>query len=162
MKPVIVRPLTAEAFAPFGSVADISSLDQLASLTHAYEGTGDAKTPVLQLVQAKAMPGARFISQMEIHPFSSQTFLPLDQSSSLIVVCEAGEDGTPDETTFQAFLAGPSQIVTYRCGVMHHRLTPLAPSGIFAMTMWQTGRGGDTVLYPLQTPVSVDMSNISS
>lgn len=162
MKPVVARPLTAEAFAPFGSVADISSLDQLVSLTHAYEGTSDAKAPVLQLVQAKAMSGAPVISQMEIHPFSSQTFLPLDQSPSLVVVCEAGEDGMPDESTLQAFLAGPMQIVTYRHGVMHHRLTPLAPSGRFAMTMWQTGSGGDTVLYPLQTPVSVDMSNIAS
>lgn len=162
MKPVVATPLTAEAFAPFGSVADISALENLVSLTDAYEGTGDARTPVLQLVQAKAMSGSPVISQMEIHPFSSQTFLPLDQSPSLVVVCEAGENGMPDETTFQAFLAGPSQIVTYRCGVMHHRLTPLAPSGRFAMTMWQTGSGGDTVLYPLQTPVSVDMSNIAS
>ncbi|WP_174020185.1 ureidoglycolate lyase [Agrobacterium fabrum] len=161
MKTVAARPLTAEAFAPYGSVADISELENLVSLADAYEGTGDAKTPVLQLVQAKTMSGSPVISQMEIHPFSSQTFLPLDQSPSLVVVCEAGEDGMPDESTIKAFLASPSQIVTYRHGVMHHRLTPLAPSGRFAMTMWQTGRGGDTVLYPLHTPVSVDISDIT-
>ncbi len=161
MQPVIARPLTTEAFAPFGSVTDISSLDRLVSVTQAYEGTGEATVPVLQLVQAAALPGSPVISQMEIHPFSSQTFLPLDQSPSLVVVCLADRHGAPDESTFQAFVAGPDQIVTYRYGVLHHRLTPLAPSGRFAMTMWQTGRGGDTTLFPLRQPFSVDISGVS-
>lgn len=43
MKTVTARPLTAEAFAPYGSVADISELENLVSLADAYEGTGEAK-----------------------------------------------------------------------------------------------------------------------
>ncbi|MBR3379327.1 MAG: RNA methyltransferase, partial [Bacillus sp. (in: Bacteria)] len=65
------------------------------------------------------------IKQLEAHPFSAQTFLPLDMAPSLIVVCDWNGTEGPDVATLKAFIAQPNQIVTYHRGVLHHRITPL-------------------------------------
>lgn len=155
MSGIVAEPLSAEAFAAFGHVSETESLSGLLPLPYAYESTDDAEIPVLNIVKLDGITGRAEVSHLEIHPHSNQTFLPLDLSSSLIVVCDAAPGGGPDVSTLKAFVAKPNQIVTYRQGVLHHRLTPIGAQGTFAMTMNQTGRGDDTVIYELAQPVTV-------
>lgn len=155
MTSIVAEPLTAEAFARFGHVTETENLSGLLSLPQAYEGTDDARTPVLNLVRLDGVKGQVDVSHLETHPYSSQTFLPLDVSPSMIVVCDAAPGGGPDISTIKAFIARPNQIVTYGRGILHHRLTPIGAEGTFAMTMRQTGRGDDTVMHELAQPVTV-------
>jgi len=156
MTTLIAAPLTAEAFRPFGTVSDLSELSGLLPVPAAYAATGTATEPVLQLVRIEAVPQPLTIAGLEFHPHSAQTFLALDQAPSLIVVCDRGADGGPDPATLRAFVAQPTQIVTYRRGTLHHRLTPLRAPALFAMTMMHAA-AGDTVLVDLPEPVGVSI-----
>lgn len=149
------QPLTQETFAPYGLVSGLESAGSLV-IEGAFDATEDAQKPVLQIVKIESAQQTVVITQLEAHPFSAQTFLPLDMAPSLIVVCDWNGTEGPDVATLKAFIAQPDQIVTYHRGVLHHRITPLAPLATFAMAMRQTNRGDDTVLYALGEPVSID------
>lgn len=153
-------PLTAATFAPFGTVTELpDDAGHGFSLTieRAFQADDAAPCPVVNLVQIETVPAPLMISQLEIHPHSSQSFLALDGAPSLIVVCQPRADGQPDPATLQAFIASPQQVVTYDRGVLHHRLTPLRHPARFAMAMRQTGQGGDTILLNLPNPVTVEI-----
>ena len=150
---IVPQPLTQETFAPYGLVSGLTAAGSLL-VEGAFEATEDAQQPVLQIVKIASPQQTVVIKQLEAHPFSAQTFLPLDMAPSLIVVCDWNGTEGPDVATLRAFIAQPDQIVTYHRGVLHHKITPLAPVAIFAMAMRQTGCGGDTVLYELDKLVS--------
>ncbi|MDI6029267.1 ureidoglycolate lyase [Corticibacterium sp. UT-5YL-CI-8] len=154
MKSQLAAPLTEEAFLPFGTVSEMSDLSGLLSIQSAYEASGAATEPVLQLVKIESIPQPLTISRLEIHPHSAQTFLALGMAPSLVVVCKPDAEGEPDLATVRAFVARPTQVVTYNRGVLHHRLTPLKTPAVFAMTMMHSS-DGDTVVYDLHEPITV-------
>ncbi|KXG87227.1 ureidoglycolate lyase [Agrobacterium bohemicum] len=154
---IVPQPLTQETFAPYGLVSGLTEVGSLL-IEDAFGATEDAQKPVLQVVKIASPQQIVVIKQLEAHPFSAQTFLPLDMAPSLIVVCDWNGTEGPDVATLKAFVARPDQIITYHRGVLHHKITPLAALATFAMAMRQTGRGGDTVIYELGEPVGVDPS----
>ena len=153
---IVPQLLTQETFAPYGLVSGLTAAGSLL-VEGAFEATEDAQQPVLQIVKIASPQQTVVVKQLEAHPFSAQTFLPLDMAPSLIVVCDWNGTEGPDVATLRAFIAQPDQIVTYHRGVLHHKITPLEPVATFAMAMRQTGRGGDTVLYELGELVSIDL-----
>jgi ureidoglycolate lyase len=153
---IVPRPLTQDTFAAYGLVSGLTAAGSML-IDGAFEATEDAQQPVLQIVKIASPLQSVVIKQLEAHPFSAQTFLPLDMAPSLIVVCDWNGNKGPDVATLKAFIAQPDQIVTYHRGVLHHKVTPLAPLATFAMAMRQTGRGGDTVLYELSEPLSINL-----
>ncbi|KAA3509587.1 ureidoglycolate lyase [Agrobacterium rosae] len=153
---IVPQALTQKKFAPYGLVSGLTAAGSLL-IEGAFEATENAQRPMLQIVKITSVHEPVVIKQLEAHPFSAQTFLPLDMAPSLIVVCDLSEAEVPDVATLKAFIALPDQIVTYHRGVLHHKITPLAPSSTFAMTMRQTGSGDDTMLYALAEPVSVNL-----
>ncbi|MBD0413913.1 ureidoglycolate lyase [Oryzicola mucosus] len=154
MNHLLAAQLTEEAFRPFGTVSDVSDLTGLLTIHAAYEAGEPASEPVLQLVKIESIPQPLTIVRLEIHPHSAQTFLSLDMAPSLVVVCEPNAAGEPDLATARAFIARPTQVVTYNRGVLHHRLTPLKTPAVFAMTMMHSS-DGDTVVFDLQEPIAV-------
>lgn len=125
------RPLTREAFAPFGAVIDKSGaparpmnagkarrFHDLAQILVAGEG-GHV---VIGLVEAEPYPTPLELSLVERHPLGAQAFVPLDASPFLVVVCP-DEDGAPGRP--EAFVTAPWQGVSYRAGTWHGVLTPL-------------------------------------
>ncbi|GGB04504.1 putative ureidoglycolate lyase [Brucella endophytica] len=154
MRVITATPLSAEAFAPFGTVTQIPHATGLVSVDQAYDATSDAQIPVFQLMRTVTGPQPVAVRQLEQHPFSAQTFVTLSGASSVIIVCETGPSG-PEEATARAFVCAPTQAVTYAKAVWHHRLTPLGDNAVFSMTMMHTGTGGDTVLQDLVEPFEV-------
>jgi ureidoglycolate lyase len=123
-----IRPLTQEAFAPFGTVieADPASMRYINGGTteryHALaeaEAVGEDARVIINLFRGtpRAFPYA--VDMMERHPFGSQSFSPLDDRPWLVVVAEdaGGRPGKP-----QVFRAGGRQGVNYRRNVWHHPL----------------------------------------
>ncbi len=141
-----IRPgkLTAETFAPFGEVIQPPAGARRVSFDGALSSRRPTARPSLSIVtvEEKGMLPLE-VRRMERHAFSSQTFLPLGQTSFLIVVAPHSADGRPDTARARAILAEGGIGVTYVADVWHHPLTVLAPPARFAIWMWLDGGPGD-------------------
>ena len=131
MRELTPEPLTAEAFAPFGSVIHASDdavkldinqghavrYDRLAEIDVADEGGAG----VISLFRAR--PLAELVLKMfERHPLGSQSFVPLNGGPYLVAVAPAGDF---DAAGVRLFRAEGHQGVHYRKGIWHHFLLAL-------------------------------------
>jgi len=134
---VKIRPLTAEAFAPFGDVLDTSGApDRLinAGLCGRYHDRAtldftDGRAGIsLFLAEPRRLPLR--LDMVERHPEGSQAFLPMSLAPFLVIVAPdtGGMPGQP-----QAFITAPGQGVNYHRGVWHGVLCPLSEPGLFAV-----------------------------
>ena len=134
MRELTPEPLTAEAFAPFGSVIHASDhavkidinqghavrFDALAEVDAA-DGGG---VPVISLFRARPL-AELVLRTFERHPLGSQTFVPLSGSTYLVAVAPAGDFYA---AKIRVFRAEPTQGVHYRKGIWHHFLLVLEES----------------------------------
>ncbi len=131
------KPLTAEAFAPFGEVLEASGtpdkminqglcarFHDLATLDFVEGRAG------ISLFQAELRALPYRLEMMERHPLGSQAFIPMSQDGFLIIVAE-DDGGRPAAP--RAFLSAPGQAINFRRGTWHGVLTPLSGSGLFAV-----------------------------
>jgi ureidoglycolate lyase len=134
MREMTPEPLTAQAFAPFGSVIEATEAavrldinqghairyDRLADIDAA-DGGG---TAIVSLFRAR--PLAKLILKtFERHPLGSQTFVPLSPRPYLVAVAPAGPF---DPAEIRLFRAEGHQGVHYRKGTWHHFLLVLDES----------------------------------
>ena len=134
MREMTPEPLTAEAFAPFGSVIEASDsavkldinqghalrYDRLADIDVGDEGG----TAIVSLFRAKPL-AELVLRSFERHPLGSQTFVPLSGRPYLVAVAPAGPF---DPAAIRLFRAGGRQGVHYKKGVWHHFLLVLDES----------------------------------
>ena len=134
MRELTPEPLTAEAFAPFGSVIEASDTavkldinqghairyDRLAEIDVA-DGGGAG---VISLFRARPL-GTLVLKTFERHPLGSQSFVPLSGRPYLVAVALAGAFNV---ATVRLFRAEGHQGVHYRKGVWHHFLLVLEES----------------------------------
>ena len=152
---LVMRPLTQEAFRPFGEVTLMDEGSRRIPLPGAFERTDAAVEPrlwVATVSNASVLPMT--LRTLERHPYSAQTFLPIN-APYLVVVCHSDEAGQPDTTTLQAFHATAQQGVTYARNVWHHGLSVLESPARFVVSMSFTGTGGDDIFLPLDLSVQV-------
>ncbi|MCF3932650.1 ureidoglycolate lyase [Acuticoccus sp. M5D2P5] len=140
-----IAPLTAEAFAPFGTVVPAPETagrhyhdDGLATLR-------PAARPSLSVALIEAAATLPLVcTKMERHPYSSQTFIPMAPARYLVLVAPqnvAGDGPAMDRAA--AFVAEGLTGITYRANVWHHPMTVLSAPARFAITMWLDGTTGD-------------------
>ena len=132
-----LQPLTAEAFAPFGEVLDITGQpDKIINqgLCGRYHDRAnvdvvDGKVGI-SLFNAELRTFPIKLDMMERHPLGSQAFIPMSLDPFLVIVAPDadGKPGTP-----QAFKTAPGQGVNYAKGTWHSVLTPIAGAGLFAV-----------------------------
>ena len=147
-------PLTREAFAPFGDVIDVASMDRRTYYEEALGNLRSAAKPSLSVTFKAPTTDRPLKSEMlERHEFSSQTFVPVDVGRWLIVVAPHASAGGPDMGQLRAFIANGQQGVTYKPNTWHHGLTVLDRPGRFAVFMWRAG-AKDEEFVPVQ-PFSV-------
>lgn len=141
---------------PFGHVADVQSGERRNRLVAAYDRMAEASEPRLWISTALAASSLPLTLQsLERHPYSAQTFVPIGGGPYLVVVCKSAPDGQPDLGTLKAFIAQPTQAVTYGRNVWHHGLTVWQAPAQFVACMSFTATGGDDVFLPLTQPVQV-------
>ena len=139
------RPLSADAFAPFGDVIETEGhaprwinngtcerFDDLARV----DVTADGGRALISLFRAapRALPFR--IESLERHPLSSQAFYPLQPVPFLIVVAASGAE--PESAQLQAFLSSGSQGINFRRNTWHHELLALQQTSLFLVV----DRGG--------------------
>jgi ureidoglycolate lyase len=132
VRPILpVRPLTRDAFAPFGDVVDIEGGSPITiNEGFAERVNGLAKVDIagetgivnVSLFTARLRSQPIPIRMMERHPHGSQMFYPLQDRPWLIVVC-----GDPRiVASYRAFRASGLQGVNYARNIWHHPLLVLA------------------------------------
>jgi ureidoglycolate lyase len=155
MRLLVPEPLTAEAFAPFGSVIEASDAamkleinqghavryDRLADIDVA-DGGG---TGAISLFRARPL-AEPVLRQFERHPLGSQSFVPLGGRPYLVAVAPAGAF---DPDAVRVFRAGGQQGVHYAKGVWHHFLLVLdAGSDFLVVDRAGPGDNCDEVALP--------------
>lgn len=130
-KIIQAKPLTAEAFAPFGDVIEMAGPSQIINQGFGQRYSDLAK---MDLSLQDGRPAIHWVScipektpvtlrLMERHPLSSQLFMPLDGQRYLVVVAPAGQP--PGADALHAFLAHGKQGVNYHRSVWHHPMIAL-------------------------------------
>lgn len=141
---IAARPLTAEAFAPFGEVFAVPDAPGRIYTERALGNARAGAWPSLSVaLRDPAPPGPIVARAMERHEFSSQSFVPMAPGRFLVLVAPHAAGGGPDMTAARAFVAGPGQGVTYGADVWHHGMTVLDAPLAFGVFMWRDGTAGD-------------------
>lgn len=137
MTTIRTEPLTAAGFAPFGDVIALKGApDKIINqglcgrhhdLARLDFGAGRAGISLFDAVP-RSLPYS--LEMVERHPLGSQAFIPLTQTSFLVVVApdDGGRPGRP-----RAFLTAPGQGINLLRNTWHGVLTPLHPPGLFAV-----------------------------
>ena len=156
MLTVVLEPLTAAAFAPYGDVLTAPPVPGERAF-YADGLTPDRANTRVSLHVNHVLPcELPFVAtRMEHHPATSQTFLPLDASRFLVVVAGRAPDGGPDLEKLKAFWSPGTQGITYHVGVWHHGMVVLDRPAHFAVLMWRLGEGSDDVFTELPAPVEL-------
>ena len=130
MKTIEIKPLTREAFAPFGQVIERDGAHNFpinAGMCTRYhdlaniETTGEKARPMISLLRGEPYPLPLELNMVERHPLGSQAFIPLGEASFLVVVAEETENGPAEPI---AFRTAPGQGVNIGRNVWHGILTP--------------------------------------
>ncbi len=158
MTVLATRPLTAEAFAPFGDIIETSGLpDKIINqgLCGRYHDRAaldfsDGHAGI-SLFHAEPRSLPLRLDMVERHPDGSQAFIPMTQHPFLVIVApdHGGEPGQP-----VAFLTKPGQAVNYHRGTWHGVLTPLHAPGLFAVVD-RIGPGENLQEFWFETPFEV-------
>lgn len=134
---ILARPLTAEAFRPFGDVIERvpgrsypingGRCDRYHDLAR-IEAAGDGARIGLSIGFAQPAPLPLEVAFVERHPLGSQAFAPMTEDPFVVIVApdEGGVPGAP-----LAFLTAPGQGVNYRRNTWHGVLTPLGRASAF-------------------------------
>lgn len=146
------QPLTAQAFAPFGSLVSLDAaggrpVNQ--NRARRIPGLGDlrhetaAARPVLDVyrVAPSALPFEMVC--FERHVLTSQVFIPVRCARLLIVVAPDRADGQPDIDRAAAFIDDGRTVIHYRAGVWHSPLAALDDAALLTMLMWEAGDARD-------------------
>ena len=153
---IVAEPLTAEAFAPFGTVLQApprpGRADVSGTLANA-RPTAPVRLSVAAVDPLSALPLE--VKVLERHEFSSQTFMPLSVSRYLVLATLDAPGGGPDLDRLRAFVARAGPGVTYARGTWHHPVTVLDEPASFAVLMWRDGTAGDEEFVALTTPCTV-------
>ena len=151
-------PISAEAFAPFGSLIEPGTTPEKLINEGLCKRFSDlAGFDVidghlgLSLFDADLRPLPHKLDLMERHPLGSQCFIPLGNSSYLVIVAHdaGGRPGAP-----LAFVAGPEQPVNIARNVWHGVLAPISGTGLFAV-LDRIGPGQNLEEHRMEDPLLV-------
>ena len=152
------RPLTAEAFAPFGDVLDTAGEgDRIINQGQCRRYHDRARLEFregragISLFDATPRRLPYALDMMERHPEGSQAFLPMTEHPFLVIVAPdaGGVPGVP-----LAFVTASGQGVNYHRNTWHGVLTPLHAPGRFAVVD-RIGPGDNLQEHWFETPFTI-------
>ena len=158
MSDVVIQPLSAEAFAPFGEVLDCAG-EPAKRINQGLCGRYHDRATLdlidgragISLFRSEVRDLPYRLDMVERHPEGSQAFIPMSMDPFLVIVApdEEGVPGVP-----LAFETPAGQAVNFHKGTWHGVLTPLAAPGLFAVVD-RIGNGPNLEEHWFDTPYSV-------
>lgn len=159
-----LEKLTAEAFAPFGTVLDIKDAEMRlinGGTTQRFHALAMADTEaqggrtILSLFRGQPRGFPYAVDMMERHPLGSQAFFPLTARAWIAVVAPDA-DGRPGQP--RAFAVPGDVGVQYGRNVWHHPLIAVAASSDF-LVMDREGHGGNLEEVSYDAPYIITKPN---
>jgi ureidoglycolate lyase len=157
-----LKPLTAEAFAPFGHVIqkqghfpqeiNYGQTRKYARLAEIDVGAGEG-TPVVHIYRSRPVSLPFRIEIMECHPLGSQTFMPLHRRPFPVVVAPPAEQ--LDIESIQGFFTNGEQGINLKKGVWHHFQISVLESSEY-LVIDRSGPGENTVEQHLKKSLFID------
>lgn len=134
---IIIEPISAQAFAPFGDVLEAKGpADKIINQgrcgrfhDRARMDFSDGRAGI-SIFHAQKRDLPMKLDLVERHPDGSQAFVPMSHQPFLVVVAEDAH-GTPHN--IRAFLTEAGQAINIHRGIWHGVLTPLYDPGLFAV-----------------------------
>ncbi len=149
---LVIEPITAEAFAPHGTlVRPPADIGRNAFPDALMNKRPDARATLsASRNPPKTLPLTGTV--MERHRFSSQTFFPLDVARYVIVVAPHGAAGMPDMRHARAFMIPGDAAITYAADSWHHPMIALDRPACFSVLLWRDGTEADMEFVTLDEP----------
>ncbi|MFD0916425.1 ureidoglycolate lyase [Pseudahrensia aquimaris] len=158
---LVAKPLTREAFSPYGNVIETDGADSFAinnGTTERFHALAQAESVdgevILSIFRGQPFSMPLTITMMERHPLGSQAFVPM-QNRPWIVVVAPDAGGAPGKPN--AFIAQGDQGVQYSRNVWHHPLISLEEVSDF-LVMDRAGAGDNLEECNLNAPYEVHLS----
>lgn len=129
MRKLVAQPLTAAAFAPFGTVISADGLSGRpinAGTTMRFDVMADLQltsgggTPLLAVYRASARTFPLPLTEFERHARGSQAFVPMNGARFVVVVAQG--DAPPTAGALHAFTVEGTHGVVLAPGTWHHGL----------------------------------------
>lgn len=156
---ITARPITAEAFAPYGQVIETDGkkpipindglCDRFSDL--ARFDVDPAGRIGLSLFQSRLRALPYDCALLERHPLGSQCFIPMSDARLLVIVAP-DDGGRPGPV--EAFLTTNRAAVNIARNTWHGVLTPLSGSGLFAV-IDRIGNGPNLEEFRLPAPITI-------
>lgn len=158
MSVLVARPLTAEAFAPFGDVIDATGdPDWLINEDRCGRHHDRARLDFadgragISVFDSRTVTLPCPLAMVERHPLGSQAFLPIGAATCLIVVAE-DEDDHP--VRLRAFRSRPGQGFNILRNVWHGVLAPLDEGRFFVID--RIGEGTNLEIHDFTPPILIE------
>lgn len=136
--PLTARPLTSEAFKPFGDVIEVQDRSFFhinggaARRYHDLAGVqllGPDSRAIISIVRSRPCATPLTVSRLERHPLGSQAFVPLHGQRFLVVVARNAATARTEDV--HAFVTDGRQGANYHAGVWHAVLSPMGRDSDF-------------------------------
>jgi ureidoglycolate lyase len=151
-----LQPAVASLLDPFGTLHERPGVGMRQRLDTAMANGREAAALRMSLTTKAPSPLPCLIGEMERHPFSTQTFIPVDAGPWLAVVAPSTPDGlAPDLDRLTGLLLRGDQGLTYALGVWHAPLTALERPACFITTIWRDGSERDQDIAVLADPLEI-------
>ena len=157
-----LKPLTQEAFAPFGDVIQKQGHypeDINFGQTRKYAGLAqidvadEEGTATVHIYRSRPVSLPFRVEVMEYHPLGSQAFIPLHQRPFLVVVAPAAE--ILDFDSIEGFFTNGEQGVNLKKGVWHHYQLSLLENCDY-LVIERDGPGVNTIEQHLDKPLLIE------
>ena len=138
-------PVSADAFRSFGTLLDAAHADPRLNFTVDLNNPRPQAQANLALIRPPIATSPFLVTVMEHHPFSEQIFIPLAQTSFLIVVAHDDGHGRPDPASLKALTVPGDLAISYHPETWHTGMVSLHQQGQFAMFIYEDGTADDCV-----------------
>lgn len=139
---ITAQPISADAFAPFGTLIDPAIDVPRLNFAVPVENARSTARANLCIVRPPVISLPFTIDTMERHAYSTQAFFPLDAVRYLIVVAHGAD--APDLSTLRAFLVDGKFGFSYARGIWHIGMAVLDQPCGMAMMVHEDGGPRDT------------------
>ena len=145
------KPITKENFSKYGDVIttkDIKPLEINDGYAKRFDGIANLDTSIdggettISIFSALKRSFPMKIDMMEKHPLGSQAFIPMKQTTFLVLV--APEGNKPDLNRIEAFIVPPEIGVNYNPGTWHFPL--IATEDMNFLVVDRKGSGDNLVI----------------
>jgi len=128
-KIIIPKKITKENFSPFGdiiSTKNVKPIDINAGYAKRYDNlanidiSNDQGNAIVSIFSASKRTFPMKIDMMEKHPLGSQAFIPMNDTTFLVLVAPQGNK--PNLDKIESFIVPPGTGINYKLGIWHFPL----------------------------------------